>query len=183
MNITAAKAIYSILAAMVVLVGGYIASYKTAPPAENVIGAVSGNEIQGNEFVLGGVHNWQYSDFMHATTSNPCTFKTPNATTTFVRATAGTRMTAGNLLSSTITKLAIATGPTSFSTTTELGYVNMAAAKNAELAVFGTTATTSGTPTSAFLLPPNTYVNVSVIGTTTLGIGLAGVCTATLQSL
>src|SRR3990167_8348156 len=86
MNISAWKSIYVSLAALVVLVGGYIASYQTAPPAENVIGAVSGNEVQGSEFIVGGVKHIYNTMAFNRGTSTVCVFNAPQASSTLVRA-------------------------------------------------------------------------------------------------
>ena len=59
------------------------------PPTDPAFGAVSGNEIQGKEIIVGGAKLWIDSqDFANVASTTLCSFKLPNATTTPVKVSA-----------------------------------------------------------------------------------------------
>lgn len=169
-----------LVAVGVILAGiaGLIGSYKNAPPADYAIGAIPGNEVQGNEFVIGGLSTYYYRQAMSATSTNACSIRTPNATTTFVGASMATQMT--NLVGSTITRLFISTATNNWASTTVLAANTITAARNGDLNATSTNGTAQLTDN---LVPPNTYVNFATIGTSTADIGLRGVCNLQLRQL
>lgn len=174
------KAIYVTLVAIVALVGSLIVSFEKTPPAEVSFGAIPGNEVQGNEFIIGGVKHYAYHQVMVATSSNACSIKTPVATTTFESANIGTRMSTHDVVSSTITLVGIALGTNTWATTTVLNTQAVVAGQNAETAASTTDITGAANHLKRNLLPPNTYINFFTVGTSTTNIGLAGVCNASL---
>lgn len=171
------KGILTAISAMLVLIVGLIASYEKAPPADLSFAAIPGNEVQGNLFVVGGSKNHYYGEGMSATTSNVCSFRAPNATSTVVSAAAQTTMTAANNVGSTIHKLKISLGATTWATSTAL-LAGESVAIGKGLAVVATT-----TPTTAAgavvtdqylinrLVPPNFYVNFGIEGTSSPASG------------
>lgn len=188
-NLIGWKAVYSTLTAIVLLVGGLIVSYEKTPPADYVVGAIPGNSVDGNEFVVGGVTHYSFHQTMVGSSTSACSIRTPNATTTFVAANMATRITTTNLANATVKRIGIAIGGNTSASTTELGFLNFGAGQNGELTV---TATTTGRTNdrdggkvvsvgSANLVPPNSYINFYTEGTSTpTVIGLAGVCNAYL---
>lgn len=174
MNISAWKSIYVSLAALVVLVGGYIASYQTAPPAENVIGAVSGNEVQGSEFIVGGVKHIYNTMAFNRGTSTVCVFNAPQASSTLIRAiakvptsTASPSATGDFVIAKNILD--------TFATTTELAAEKVTANLTA---VIVSTTTLSSAADYRFQGNSNERLIFDYNGTTTFQGASGGVCIA-----
>src|SRR3990167_2973501 len=169
--------VLTVLITLGALVASFGGSYISAP-SELTLGAIPGNEVQGNQFIIGGVKHYSFHYAMVATSSNVCTILTPSATTTFVNANAGTRMNTKNLVASIVSRLSIAVGANNWATTTELGTVPINTGQNGEISVLAST--TAANAYRVNLIAPNSYVNFGVQGTSTNNIGLAGFCNLNL---
>ena len=174
----------SIALLLTVLAGAFTGGYLTSEPAEPSFGAIPGNEVQGNQFIVGGARTYQYGTAMTATTTSVCSFQTPGATTTLVSATAATTMIKAN--GSTIHKLGIHIGANNWASTTRIAGESITAGNNAAVTATTTWLTSAGAPvTTSYLynklLAPNSYINFQIEGTSspTTG-GLRGACAAIL---
>lgn len=147
----------------------------SAPPSGS---SSAGPEDLNPYHCTAGVCQYFYRSVMTSATTTPCNFKSPNATTTLIRATA--RL---DVSSTTATQLFWAKATTPSATTTNFGYGTLSA--NAK----GTFAA-STTPYSAFtstidtpqMLAPNSYVVFGMAG----GIGTfspTGACQVVLEAI
>src|SRR3990167_622794 len=162
-------ALLGILAGFAALLGSFGGSYVAAP-SETSFGAIPGSDIPSEQWSAGGVQRYSFQRQMIATTSNVCSIKTPNATTTFKTANAGTRMTVANEVGSTITKLGIFLGANNFATTTLIAQESQGAGNNIEVSATTTWTTAAGAVINAphllnKLIPPNSFVNFGIQGT------------------
>lgn len=80
---------YSGAAPKVVVEGDYIEAQELAPEPE--LGAIPGNELQDNEWIVGGLSQIRYGKPMTRGTTTPCAIKTPSATSTLIWASASFR--------------------------------------------------------------------------------------------
>ena len=74
---------------VVALILGVMGAFKT--PSQNIVerivdrtvGAIPGTEVDSQEFTINGVTQYYYScEFQNSSTSTPCSFKSPSASTT-----------------------------------------------------------------------------------------------------
>mgnify|MGYP001609405071 CR=1 FL=1 len=79
------KGILGAMAALLVVISGLVASYKTAPPADISLGAIPGNEVNGDTFIIGGLDLAKNEQALTATSSALCAFQNPFAATTTIQ--------------------------------------------------------------------------------------------------
>src|SRR3990167_7799548 len=128
------------------------------------LGAIPGNEVQGNEFTVGGVKHISLvpEGGGPVASTTPCTLKSPNATTSMDVLTLnwnGAFATTSSGAATTI--IDIATSTTRNATTSLLWSVPVSPGVAFHLAL---NATNSPNGTSNYILPPNTFVNIGVRG-------------------
>ena len=177
MNLFSLKAILGAMAAMLIVIAGIIASYKTAPPADLAIGAVSGDEVQGDEFTIGGATLFSHKLGLNKSTTTVCAIKSPDKPAKLL--VAGVNVTTSTTSVSTWT---FARAATAYATTSSLGTFDLVASGTG--AHFATT-------TSNAVFAANSWLVVGVQGgannyTSNAG-GAAyspvGSCVATWQKL
>ena len=159
--------VWGAVAILVIIGGFYLArpiinvapAVNLTPNSQDNFGAVSGNEIQGRDLIVGGVVESFYScRFNNTSTTSPCSFKTPNATTTVLSLGAAL---AGN----TGTKnVYIAKAATNWATTTNLMTLSIGQANG--LLEGQATSTLLNNTLLDNVLPPNVYVNLGLDGVT-----------------
>ena len=167
------KGILTVMSAMLVLIVSLIASYTTAPPADISLSAIPGNEISGNEFIIGGASLISEKQaFNNVASTTLCSFRLPNATTTLIKASAKLRLNSGG------TDLIIAESITGSNALTNV------IARRFGAAGFTGDVTSTSTPSlvSTTLwgtFSPNARINVGLTSATTA----TGTCAILLQAL
>ena len=79
------KGILTAISAMLVLIVSLIASYETAPPADISLGAIPGNEVNGNIFIVGGLDKAYFRTGFSAASSTMCGFRNPFQATSSIQ--------------------------------------------------------------------------------------------------
>lgn len=154
------------------LLGTFTGSLVTAPPADVSLGAIPGNEVQGNEFIIGNSKLIvEKKEFSNVASTTLCSFRLPTATSTLVSASV---KLAGN---SNGTDLIMARGTDTNAQTTVLARRGGAAGFTGDLVATSTpnllTSANWGT------LPANQYINVGLTSAT----AATGTCSIMLQVL
>lgn len=145
------------IAAVVLLGGGFYAGLFSqpaqAPTTDNVQpGAVVGPDVQGNQWSVGSLVQWEYHIAMRPNASTTCQFISPGATSTLASLTAkiSSSTTGANIVE-------FGTSVGGFATTTLYGTTYNVAA-GAQASIVASTSPTTGNP----VLGPNTKISVKV---------------------
>lgn len=175
--------IVATIAVIALLVGG-IALFRgpsTQVIKETIkeIGAMPGNEIQGPEFVVGGISRFSTSKGLAKATTTPCVITAPSATSTLESA--GIRF-ASSSISASIVTIAKAAKNT-YATTTLINRVNVAAGIQGTIMASTTINTdVGGTGVDPLLVfAPFANLVISMEGADST-FSPSGVCHATFES-
>lgn len=160
-----------VLALVAIILGGssYIFIKPVQTAMNNAVGAQSGPDDLNPYHSNNGLTQWYFFSRM-ANASTTCSFKSPNATTTLVRAGMQFNNTFGGTFDATI---GLATN--AFSTTTSLGNEEAAIVAGSQDTM--NASTTQGSASKAYIIAPNTFLNFKVGSATPT---LQGTCGAYL---
>ena len=66
------------------LIGAYTGGYLTSEPADVSLGAIPGNEVQGNVLIVGGLDKGYFRESFSVASSTICSFRNPFAATSTI---------------------------------------------------------------------------------------------------
>lgn len=123
---------------------------KTVTQTAPTLGALASPDLPYPWFSVGGVRLWAYSqDTMNPTGSTTCSFLSPSATTTLVKATANI----SHLATSTAVEIGMAS--TRYATTTIISQTNQTVLTTGGTVVASSTA-------GQLVIPPSQYINTKI---------------------
>ena len=163
--------------------GETVTNTQTERIIREIVGAMPGNELQGPEFIVGGVKTLSKRIDMIASTNTPCALQNTFGTSTIelVSMTQNVSNTA-----SVIWTVATGTARTATGTpASAIGAFTIAASQKVAHAVGGTGYTNTGSSTQRLVIRANEWVNVNISGTPglTTSSGIGGNCNFILQEL
>lgn len=171
---------YIVIAVAVVAVVFGVIIFQKIPVVENTItlpntapmGAVSGNEIQGNEIVVGGVTKVYFSSGFNSTSktvasTTVCMFKTGSATSTL-------QFISAKVSSSTMAATQYEFGKSSSQNATTTSFGTFSLASGIKATMVASTTNAMSDIDSPLVLAPNSYLTLKAGGTG----GKAGTCVA-----
>ncbi len=163
------------LTVAVVVLGLWLSQGVASPQTEPTMVKLAGGYEARNDFTLGGVTRYSYSQALTQGASTTCSFQTPAATSTLTSA--GVRFT---LASTSEVFVEIGKALSKQATTTLIGTTYDIAA-GVPVMIVASTSPVGGAAGAALVFPPSAWLNVKIGGGGALSVP-TGTCNASFEA-